>query len=53
MNVPSALILVQRTCTYSPTLDTLRASYDQTIVTTTDEIQWKDYTLEDSHEKHY
>ena len=53
MHVPNALILVQRTSTYSPTLDTLRASYDQTIVTTTDEIQWKDYTLEDSHEKHY
>ena len=53
MHVPNALILVQRTSTYSPTLDTLRASYDRMIITTIDEIQRKDYTLEDSDEKHH
>ena len=53
MHIPSALILVQRTSTYSPTLDTLRASYDRMIITTIDEIQRKDYTLEDSDEKHH
>ena len=53
MHVPNALILVQCTSTYSRTLDTLRASYDQMIITTTDEIQRKDYTLEDSDKKHH
>ena len=53
MHVPTALTLVQRTSTYSPTLDTLRASYYQMIITTMNKIQQKDYTLEDSDEKHH
>ena len=53
MHVPNALTLVQRTGTYSPTLDTLRASYDQTILTTTDEYNGKITILEDSDERRY
>ena len=53
MHIPNALTLVQRIGTYSPTLDTLHASYSQMIITTTDKIQRKDYTLEDSDEKHH
>ena len=53
MHIPNGLILVQCTSTYSPTLDMLCASYDQTISITMDEIPWKDYTLEDSGEKHH
>jgi len=53
MHVPNALILVQCISTYSLTPDTLRARYDQMIITTTDKIQRKDYTLEDSDEKHH
>ena len=32
MHVPNALTLIQRTGTYSPTLNTLRARYDQMII---------------------
>ena len=53
MHVPNALTLVQRTGTYSPTLDTLRASYDQTILTTTDEYNGNITILEDSDERHH
>ena len=51
MHVPKALMLVQHTRTPIPI--TSLASYDQMIITTMDEIQRKDYTMEDSDEKHH
>ena len=53
MHVPNALTLVHHIGTYSPTLDTLRASYDQTILTTMDEYNRKIMILEDNNEGHY
>ena len=51
MHVPNPLTLVQHIGTPIPI--TSLASYDQMIITTMDEIQWKDYTLEDSDKKHH
>jgi hypothetical protein len=41
--IPYGLTWVQHTGIHSPTLDTSLASYNQEVLTTTDEVQRKDY----------
>jgi hypothetical protein len=47
------LLVGKDTGIHSPTLDTSLGTYNQTVLTTTDEVNRKITTLEDSDEKHF